>query len=399
MSTSDVTEKSSQQLLRRSETKEQLTKEDLDLVTQKTSELVVSTSVGDDQELAQSKHKGQTSDSTPGATPPETTLSGCSTPVSADRPHKGGTPTALTGPPCTQKLLSQKNGYPESTLSGPTQIAVSSGPSTTVRSGPKGSVPTPLGMPSKLKPHSLSRYQKNGYHGNTPCRLELRTSPPDSPEATASGPRTTGSGKKPRPDRIYYYAVELPFKCSNRNYRIIKVGKVHKQDSPGGRLYNISHGLNIQTSINDFKRNFGIRQLDNAAETIRKAKVCAKFLFVVACRRPDDNKDIGLGEKGLRELLGQPIADKFVHRYLNSIPYPGAFKTNCGPTEWVVCTATTAERVRQEFVPDKLDGNSGGDDDCWDSWFSLVKELKRILGIASVKFGCGDRTVQEDITL
>ena len=205
MSTSDGTEKISQQLRRRSETKEQLTKEyldlvtqktselveqltkeDLDLVTQKTSELVVSTCVGDDQELAQSKHKGQTSDSTPGA-PPETTLSGCSTPVSADRPHKGGTPMALTGLPCTQKILSQKNGYPESTLSGPTQIAVSSGPSTTARSGPKGGIPTPSGVPSKLKPRSLSPYQKNGYHENTPCRFKLRTSPPDSPEATASG--------------------------------------------------------------------------------------------------------------------------------------------------------------------------------------------------------------------
>ena len=56
-------------------------------------------------------------------------------------------------------------------------------------------------------------------------------------------------------------------------------------------------------------------------------------------------------------------------------------------------------RVREEFMLHKLDGNS--DDDCWDSWFSLVTELKQILGTTrlSVEFGCEDDTPRQDIII
>ena len=52
-------------------------------------------------------------------------------------------------------------------------------------------------------------------------------------------------------------------------------------------------------------------------------------------------------EKCLRELLGHRIADDFIPKYLNSIPDPAGLKTKCGPTERVVCSATSAQRVRQ----------------------------------------------------
>ena len=57
-----------------------------------------------------------------------------------------------------------------------------------------------------------------------------------------------------------------------------------------------------------------------------------------------------IAEKCLRELLGHRIADDFIPKYLNSIPDPAGLKTKCGPTERVVCSATSAQRVRQAFT-------------------------------------------------
>ena len=270
--------------------------------------------------------------------------------------------------------------------------ATESGPSTRVfqdRSPKGGTLP---GAPCKQKPHSP---KKSGHPGNTPSRQ------PRTPEATASPPTTRGSpgsAKKPRPATTYYYALELPFKCSPNYRMIIKVGN---SDNPGRRLYNISNGLDKQTTRMDFKCNLGISQYDSAAETIRKAKGCDKFLFVVACRNSEEQLDITLGENSIRGIVGQPIVDDFIRRYLDNIPDPTIIKKDCGPTEWVTCTATTARQVREAFQSGVLDGNSGGDDRRWDSWVSLVEKLKQILGPTTidVTFGCGDRTRQEHITI
>jgi len=50
-------------------------------------------------------------------------------------------------------------------------------------------------------------------------------------------------------------------------------------------------------------------------------------------------------------------------------------------------------------MSNQLNGNTGGDDECWDSWLSLVEKLKTILpdtptATFKVKFG---ETFQEDI--
>ena len=78
------------------------------------------------------------------------------------------------------------------------------------------------------------------------------------------------SAKKSRPDKYYYYAFELPFKCTDPNYRIIKVGL---SEMPGKRGCDISSGIDKQTSNEDFKCNFSVTYGDNATTTIGKAEL------------------------------------------------------------------------------------------------------------------------------
>ena len=141
-------------------------------------------------------------------------------------------------------------------------------------------------------------------------------------------------------------------------------------------MSHISSAIDRQTSNKDFKCNLGTKYSTNAT-IISKAKSSSKFLFVVACKV--EKSDIERGEKRLRGLLGLQIADDFIIRLLDSIPDPERLKTDCGPTEWVVCTQRTVEGVRQAFTSNKLDENTEGDDKCWDKPDSLVEELKEHL--------------------
>ena len=146
----------------------------------------------------------------------------------------------------------------------------------------------------------------------------------------------------------------------------------------------------------DFKCNFGIKQRDSVAETIRKAREYSKFLFIVACRGSEDWKR---GEDSLRGLLGQPILNDFISKFLNSVPYRNSLEKDCALTEWITCKERkNVQSARQAFMLNQLNGNTGGDE-CWDSWLSLVEKLVTTLpdtptATFKVKFG---ETFQEDI--
>ena len=235
----------------------------------------------------------------------------------------------------------------------------------------------------KKKPPRQSP-QKRGDSQSTPTRPKTRKtsrrthdpvlrehSPPPSPlEYLEATPESAIKEE----DTCYYYAFKLPFRCSDPNYLIIKVGITR---SPGRRLYDISTAFDKQTSKDEFKCNFGIKYNDSAARTISKVKEDgSKFLFIVACKvSPKDGKP-KIGEDKLRGLLGQPITYDFIHKLLESVPHPHRLKSNCGPTEWVICRREHAENVRRAFKLNKLDGNT---DERWDSWHSLVKELMKYL--------------------
>lgn len=79
------------------------------------------------------------------------------------------------------------------------------------------------------------------------------------------GAGTPGSAKKSRLDKYYYYAFELPFKCTDPNYRRLS-------ETPGKRVSDISSGINKQMS-NDFKCNFSITYCNNATTTISEAEL------------------------------------------------------------------------------------------------------------------------------
>ena len=104
---------------------------------------------------------------------------------------------------------------------------------------------------------------------------------------------------------------------------------------------------------------------------------CSKFLFVVACK--GEKSDCESGEDRLRCLLGLQVANEFINQLLSRFLEPDRLKRSCGTTEWVICTPRTAEGVRQAFTSNKLDGNTEGDDKCWDKPDSLVEELKKHL--------------------
>jgi len=247
------------------------------------------------------------------------------------------------------------------------------------------------GTSCKKKPPRQSPSQKSGNSQSTPTRPKTRKtshrthdpvlrehSPPLSPlEYSEATPESAIKEE----DTCYYYAFILPFVCSDPNYLIIKVGITR---TPGTRLYNISTAFDKQISRDDFKCNFGIKKNDSAARTISKAKEDhSKFLFIVACKvSPKDGKP-KIGEDKLRGLLGQPITDDFIHKVLESVPHPCRLKSNCGPTEWVICRRRFAENVRRAFKSNKLDGNT---DKCWDSWHSLVKEFMNYLPDTKLTF-------------
>ena len=138
-------------------------------------------------------------------------------------------------------------------------------------------------------------------------------------------------------------------------------------------MYNLAYEFDRQTKTKDFRSCLGIKPQDNAAAAIRKAKDCDKFLFIVACLKKDKS-DSNRGEDCLRGLLGQPIVNDFIGKFLKSIPDPDHMT---GTTEWVVCPKKTAKKVRKAFTSNKLDGNE--DNKCWDSWLSLVRKLQQIL--------------------
>jgi len=240
------------------------------------------------------------------------------------------------------------------------------------------------GTASRQEPSQTSR----AYHGT-----QSRTG--DKPLETDDQGATPKSAIKRRSDKDvdYFYAFVLSFDYSDSpSHRLIKLG--HSYD-PGQRLYQFGNAFDKQSSSDDFKCNFGIKQGDSAAVTIRKARECSKFLFIVACRKSEDWKR---GEDSLRGLLGQPILNDFISKFLKSVPDPDSLKKDCALTEWVTCTEGNVQRVRQAFMSNQLNGNTGGDE-CWDSWFSLVEKLMTILpdtptATFKVKFG---ETFPEDI--
>ena len=115
----------------------------------------------------------------------------------------------------------------------------------------------------------------------------------------------------------------------------------------------------------------------------------------MACRGSEDWKR---GEDSLRGLVGQPILNDFISKFLKSVPDPDSLKKDCALTEWVMCTEGNVQRVRRAFMSNQLSSDTGGDE-CWDSWLSLVEKLMTILpdtptATFKVKFG---ETFQEDI--
>ena len=155
----------------------------------------------------------------------------------------------------------------------------------------------------------------------------------------------------------YFYAFVLPFDYSDSpSHRLIKLGYSY---DPGQRLYQFGNAFDKQSPSDDFKCNFGIKQGDSAAETIQKARECSKFLFIVACRGSEDWKR---GEDSLRGLLGQPILNDFISKFLRSVPDPDCLKKDCALTEWVTCTEGNVQKVRRAFTSNQLNSDTGGDE-------------------------------------
>ena len=93
--------------------------------------------------------------------------------------------------------------------------------------------------------------------------------------------------------RIYVFVLPLDY-SDYPSHRLIKQGHSH---DPGQRLYQFGNAFDKQSLSDDLKCNFGIKQGNNAEETIRKAQKCSKLLFIVACRGSEDWKR---GEDSLR---------------------------------------------------------------------------------------------------
>ena len=183
----------------------------------------------------------------------------------------------------------------------------------------------------------------------------------------------------------YFYAFELPFKYSDQEYVLVKIGATK---SPGSRLYNFEHAFNKQTSDNEFKCLFGFKQNDDAIATIAKAKQHTKFMFIVRFKS-QDKSDTNTGEDCLRGLLGLPIINDFTRVFKDSVPDPHLLEKQCGLTEWRVCRRETVQRVRARFVSGELSGNmEDAEGKYWDRWPSFVLSLRQILPdipISSVK--------------
>lgn len=174
----------------------------------------------------------------------------------------------------------------------------------------------------------------------------------------------------------YFYAFELPFKYSNQEYIIVKIGATK---NPGSRLYNFEHAFNKQTSNDEFKCLFGFKQNDDAVTTTAKAKRHPKFLFIVPFKS-EDKGDSNTGEDCLRGLLGLPIINDFTREFKDSVPDPNLLEKQCGLTEWRVCRRKTAQRVRARFVSGDLSGNTeDAEGKYWDQWPSFVLRLRQIL--------------------
>ena len=186
-------------------------------------------------------------------------------------------------------------------------------------------------------------------------------------------------------NKDYFYAFELPFKYSDQEYVLVKIGATK---SPGSRLYNFEHAFNKQTSDNEFKCLFGFKQNDDAIATIAKAKQHAKFMFIVRFKS-QDKSDTNTGEDCLRGLLGLPIINDFTRVFKDSVPDPHLLEKQCGLTEWRVCRRETVQRVRARFVSGELSGNmEDAEGKYWDRWPSFVLSLRQILPdipISSVK--------------
>ena len=177
-------------------------------------------------------------------------------------------------------------------------------------------------------------------------------------------------------NKDYFYAFELPFKYSNQEYIIVKIGATK---NPASRLYNFEHAFNKQTSNNEFKCLFGFKQNDDAVTTIEKAKRHPKFLFIVPFKSQDKG-DSNTGEDCLRGLLGLPIINDFTRKFKDSVPDPNLLENQCGLTEWRVCRRETAQRVRARFVSGDLSGNTeDAEGEYWDQWPSFVSSLRQIL--------------------
>jgi len=164
------------------------------------------------------------------------------------------------------------------------------------------------GTASRQEPSQTS----GAYHGT-------RSRTGDKPLKTDDQGATPKSAIKRRSDKDvdYFYAFVLPFDYSDSpSHRLIKVG--HSYD-PGQRLYQFGNAFDKQAPSDDLKCNFGIKRGNSAVETIRKARECSKFLFIVACRKSEDWKR---GEDSLRGLLGQPILNDFISTFLKSVPDP-----------------------------------------------------------------------------
>lgn len=177
-------------------------------------------------------------------------------------------------------------------------------------------------------------------------------------------------------NKDYFYAFELPFKYSDQEYVLVKIGATK---SPGSRLYNFEHAFNKQTSDNEFKCLFGFKQNDDAIATIAKAKQHAKFMFIVRFKS-QDKSDTNTGEDCLRGLLGLPIINDFTRDFKDSVPDPHLLEKQCGLTEWRVCRRETVQRVRARFVSGELSGNmEDAEGKYWDRWPSFVLSLRQIL--------------------
>ena len=205
--------------------------------------------------------------------------------------------------------------------------------------------------------------------------------------ATSQSTQTGGELKH----LYYFYAFELPFRYSDHEYIIIKIGVTQ---SPGNRLYNFEHAFDKQFSDNEFKCRFAFKHSENAATTIELAKQHPKFLFIVPFKS-QDRSDSNTGEKNVRGLLGLPIINNFTREFKDSVSYPDDLEKHCGLTEWVVCRSETAETIRGKFRSGELSGNVEGKH--WDQWSSFVSKLTQILPhiqTASVKVTFQDKNVQ-----